>query len=55
MLLVNLSLALAVILTLMLSGTLAGAADTLYERGDLDLLFSSPLAPRKVLAWVLGF
>lgn len=42
-------LALAVILTLMLSGTLAGAADALYERGDLDLLFSSPLAPRKVL------
>lgn len=42
-------LALAVIMTLMLSGTLAGAADALYERGDLDLLFSSPLAPRKVL------
>lgn len=42
-------LALAVILTLMLSTTLAGAADALYERNDLDLLFSSPLAPRKVL------
>jgi ABC-2 type transport system permease protein len=42
-------LALAVILTLMLSGTLAGAADALYERGDLDLLFSSPLSPRRVL------
>ena len=42
-------LALAVILTLMLSTTLAASADALYERGDLDLLFSSPLAPRKVL------
>lgn len=42
-------LALAVILTLMLSTTLAGAADALYVRGDLDLLFSSPLSPRKVL------
>lgn len=40
---------LAIILTLMLSGTLAGSADALYERGDLDLLFSSPIAPRKVL------
>ena len=42
-------LALAVILTLMLSTTLAAAAEALYERGDLDLLFSSPLSPRKVL------
>ena len=42
-------LALAVILTLMLSTTLAASADALYERNDLDLLFSSPLAPRKVL------
>lgn len=42
-------LALAVILTLMLSSTLAASADALYERGDLDLLFSSPLVPRKVL------
>lgn len=42
-------LALAVILTLMLSSTLAASADALYERGDLDLLFSSPLAPRRVL------
>lgn len=39
----------AVIFTLMLSQTLAGAADALYARGDLDLLFSSPLAPRKTL------
>lgn len=42
-------LTLAVIMTLMLSTTLAGAADALYVRGDLDLLFSSPLSPRKVL------
>jgi ABC-2 type transport system permease protein len=37
------------VFTLMLSQTLAGAADTLYARGDLDLLFSSPLDPRKTL------
>ena len=42
-------LVLAVIMTLMLSTTLAASADALYERNDLDLLFSSPLAPRKVL------
>jgi ABC-2 type transport system permease protein len=38
-----------VIFTLMVSQTLAGAADALYARGDLDLLFSSPLNPRKTL------
>jgi ABC-2 type transport system permease protein len=37
------------VFTLMLSQTLAGAADALYARGDLDLLFSSPLDPRKTL------
>ncbi len=37
------------IFSLMLSQTLAGAADALYARGDLDLLFSSPLDPRKTL------
>jgi ABC-2 type transport system permease protein len=42
-------LVLAVVMTLMLSTTLAASADALYERGDLDLLFSSPLAPRRVL------
>jgi len=36
--------------TLMLSQTLAAAVDALYERADLDLLFSSPIAPRRVLA-----
>jgi ABC-2 type transport system permease protein len=40
----------AAIFMLMLSQTLAAAADTLYERGDLDLLFSSPVGPRKALA-----
>lgn len=39
----------AFIFTLMLSQTLAGATDALYSRGDLDLLFSSPLSPRKTL------
>jgi ABC-2 type transport system permease protein len=37
------------IVSLMLSQTLAGATDALYTRGDLDLLFSSPLDPRKTL------
>ena len=41
--------AMAVIFTLMLSQTLAGAIEALYTRGDLDLLFSSPLSPRKTL------
>ncbi|HVM98863.1 MAG TPA: hypothetical protein VMT68_01515 [Caulobacteraceae bacterium] len=38
-----------VVFTLMLSQTLAGATEALYARGDLDLLFSSPLDPRKTL------
>jgi ABC-2 type transport system permease protein len=41
--------AMAVVFTLMLSQTLAAATLALYSRGDLDLLFSSPIAPRKVL------
>src|SRR4051794_27194028 len=36
--------------TLMLSQTLGAAVTALYERADLDLLFSSPLEPRRVLA-----
>ncbi|MGA0600850.1 hypothetical protein ACO2Q3_09120 [Caulobacter sp. KR2-114] len=40
----------AVVFTLMLSQTLSAATLALYGRGDLDLLFSSPIAPRKVLA-----
>lgn len=43
------ALALAVIFTLMLSQTLAAAVDALYERNDLDLLFSSPMQPRHVM------
>jgi ABC-2 type transport system permease protein len=35
--------------TFMLSMSLAAAAQALYVRGDLDLLFSSPLPPRTVL------
>ncbi len=35
--------------TLMLSQSLAAATETLYARGDLDLLLSSPIAPRGVL------
>jgi len=35
--------------TLMLSQTLAAAVAALYERADLDLLFSSPIRPRRVL------
>ncbi len=42
-------LAVLVIFTLMLSQTLGAATTALYQRGDLDLLFSSPIAPRKVL------
>lgn len=41
--------ALAMLFTLMLSQTLAAAVAALYERADLDLLFSSPLEPRRVL------
>ena len=37
------------VFTLMLSQTLASGIEALYTRGDLDLLFSSPLAPRKTL------
>ncbi len=40
----------AALFTLMLSQTLAAATTALYERGDLDLLLSSPLSGRKVLA-----
>jgi len=40
---------LVTIFTLMLSQSLAAAVDALYERNDLDLLFSSPLEPRTVM------
>ncbi len=43
-------LALMVVFSLMLSQTLGAAAETLYARGDLDLLLSSPIAPYRVMA-----
>ncbi|WP_426030957.1 hypothetical protein [Caulobacter sp. DWP3-1-3b2] len=43
------ALASAVIFTLMLSQTLSASSEALYDRGDLDLLFSSPIGPAKVL------
>ena len=41
---------LASIFMMMLSQALSGAVDALYERSDLDLLFSSPLKPMRVVA-----
>lgn len=41
--------ALLLIFTLMLSQTLVAAVDVFYERGDLDLLLSSPVPPRRIL------
>ena len=41
---------LLLIFTLMLSQTLASATMAFYERGDLDLLLSSPIPARRVLA-----
>jgi len=41
--------ALASAFTFMLSQALAEVVDALYERGDLDLLFSSPIPPRRVI------
>ncbi|MGZ8407959.1 MAG: putative ABC transporter permease subunit, partial [Caulobacteraceae bacterium] len=41
--------AVSILFTLMLSQTLLGAVATLYERGDLDLLLSSPVQPSHVL------
>jgi ABC-2 type transport system permease protein len=43
------ALATGVIFTLMLSQTLGASSEALYDRGDLDLLFSSPMGPAKVL------
>jgi ABC-2 type transport system permease protein len=40
---------LALLFSLMLSSTLAAAANAFYERGDLDLLLSAPVPPRRVL------
>ena len=49
-LVMGLDIALMAIFSLELSQTLSFATTAFFERGDLDLLFSSPLAPRKVLA-----
>ncbi len=38
-----------VLMSLMLSGTVAASAQTFFERGDLDLLLSSPTPPQRVL------
>jgi ABC-2 type transport system permease protein len=46
----GIDLALLVIFTLILSQTLAAAVTIFYERGDLDLLLSSPLPPARALA-----
>ncbi len=40
---------LLVLFTFMLSQTLSQAATVFFERGDLDLLLSSPIPPRRVL------
>jgi ABC-2 type transport system permease protein len=41
--------ALAALLILMLSQTISASALNFYERGDLDLLLSSPIPPQRVL------
>ncbi len=46
----GLDVALVFVFNLMLSQTLSGAVLAFYTRGDLDLLLSSPLSGRKVLA-----
>lgn len=45
----SLDLLIGLLFTLFLSQTLASATLSLYERGDLDLLLSSPLPARRVL------
>lgn len=47
--LMTLDLILLTVFTLILSQTLTAAVIGLYERGDLDLLLSSPLPPRRAL------
>jgi ABC-2 type transport system permease protein len=46
----ELDVALLLLFSLMLSQTLSGAVLAFYTRGDLDLLLSSPISGRKVLA-----
>lgn len=49
-LVIALDTAVAVIFTMILSQTLSLATLALFERGDLELLLSSPLSPRRILA-----
>ena len=49
LLIMSFDIAMTAIFTLMLSQTLASATMAFYERGDLDLLLSSPIAPRRIL------
>jgi len=48
-LLVILTVALAALLFLMISRGLVTVVDAVYTRGDMDLLLSSPLAPRSII------
>lgn len=41
--------AMLLIFTLMMSQTVVVAVDAFYERGDLDLLLSSPISPKRIL------
>ncbi len=50
LLVMAIDLGMATIFTLMLSQTLSAATMTFCERGDLDLLLSSPIEPARVLA-----
>ena len=43
-------LGLLAVASLMVSQTLSSATENLYQRGDLDLLFTAPIPPRKTLA-----
>jgi ABC-2 type transport system permease protein len=49
LLLMAFDIGMAMVFTLILSQTLASATMAFYERGDLDLLLSSPVPPRRVL------
>jgi ABC-2 type transport system permease protein len=49
LLVVIIDLVIALILSLMLSQTVVSAVDAFYQRGDLDLLLSSPLSPTRIL------
>lgn len=48
--LIAISALLVLLFTFMLSSAIKGSVEALYERGDLDLLLSSPIASRSILA-----